>query len=183
MLKRSFLILGLIAAFASSGFAATNSNNATVALTATVGSSITLNLSTAAIDFATVTPGNATNAATSTADVTARWRLAPSSTLKVYAYFSGADAMNDGAGSSIPYASFQIQGGDLAALTSVNQTGPFSAGNSSLLFKTVAITGANKTNTTGDVTTLTFNLNLTSQTGLAVGSYTGTLNIQAQATP
>jgi hypothetical protein len=64
----------------------------------------------------------------------------------------------------------------------VNQTGPFSAGNSSLLFKTVAISGANKV-TTGDSTTLNFNLNLTSQPTLAAGAYTGTLNIQAQATP
>ena len=183
MLKRSLLVLGLIVAFASTSFAATNSNVATVALTATVGSSITISV-TSPIDFATVTPGNAVNAATSSATVTANWNLAPSHTsLKFYAYFSGANAMSDGAGSNIPYASFEIKGGDLGTtLTSVNQTGPFSAGNSSLLFKTVAITGANKV-TTGNTTTLDFNLNLTSQSTLAAGAYTGTLNIQAQATP
>jgi hypothetical protein len=183
MLKKSLLTLTLIAAVASMSFAATNSNTATVSLTATVGSSITLSV-TSPIDFATVTPGNAANAATSAATLTSSWNLAPSHTaLKFYAYFSSANAMTDGAGSNIPYASFEIKGGDLGAtLTPVNQTGPFSAGNSSLLFKTVAISGANKV-TTGDSTTLNFNLNLTSQPTLAAGAYTGTLNIQAQATP
>jgi hypothetical protein len=183
MLKKSLVFLGLMVAFASASFAATNSNAATVNLTAAVGSSITLSV-TSPIDFGTVTPGNAANPASSTATVTASWNLAPSHTaLKFYAYFSTAQAMSDGAGSNIPFAAFEIKGGDLGTtLTPVSQTGPFSAGNSSLLFKTVAISGANK-NTSGDTTALNFNLNLTSLSTLAAGSYTGTLNIQAQATP
>lgn len=183
MIRRFLAVMGLVAAFASTSFGATNSNTATVNLTAAVGSSITLSV-TSPIDFGTVTPGNAANPASTAATVTASWNLSPSHTsLKFYAYFSTAQAMSDGAGSNIPFSAFEIKGGDLGAtLTPVSQTGPFSAGNSSLLFKTVAISGANKV-TPSDTTTLNFNLNLTSLPTMAAGSYTGTLNIQAQATP
>jgi hypothetical protein len=45
----------------------------------------------------------------------------------------------------------------------------------------VAITGANKASST--TTTLTWNINTTSTPQLPAGTYTGTVNIQAQATP
>jgi hypothetical protein len=45
----------------------------------------------------------------------------------------------------------------------------------------VAITGANKNSST--TTTLTWNIDTTGTPQLPAGTYTGTVNIQAQATP
>jgi hypothetical protein len=183
-MKRFLAVMGLIVAFASTSFAATTSNAPTVTLTATVSTSISLVLSAATVDFPVVNLNTASNPASSTVNVTADWNLTNGSTLKFYAYFTTPNALTDGSGNNIPYSAFEIKGGDLGTtLTPVTQPSPLAAGNSSVLFKTVAISGANK-KTTGDSTTLSFNLNMMGITNLPAGSgYNGTLNIQAQATP
>ena len=65
-----------------------------------------------------------------------------------------------------------------AALTN---TVVFGAANAGLQLANVAITGANKNSSRTDV--MAFNINLSSLAQLPANTYTGTLNIQAQATP
>jgi hypothetical protein len=145
------------------------------------------------VTFGTVNPGNATNNATTSATVSIDWNLAPSHTaLALYAYFaSPTQALTDGATtpSNIPTSAFFMKAttssgtNNIPTFTAVTGTNAgFGAAGASLLVKTVTISTANK-KTTGDTTTLDFNLDLTGLSGLAAGNYTGTLNIQAQATP
>jgi hypothetical protein len=89
--------------------------------------------------------------------------------------------LTDGAGDNIPSADFYISdnGGASTALTN---SVTFSGGqNSGLQLANVQITGANKNSNRTDV--MAFNINLSSLPQLPANTYTGTLNIQAQATP
>jgi len=99
----------------------------------------------------------------------------------VYAYFgSAAAALTDGVGDNIPSSAFFIanNGGASTALTN---TVAFGGANGGLQLANVAITGANKNASRTDV--MAFNINLTTLPQLPANTYTGTLNIQAQATP
>jgi hypothetical protein len=101
----------------------------------------------------------------------------------VDAYFANATAaLSDGVGDNIPSSAFFISdnGGPSAALINSVAFGAASAG---LRLANVAITGANKNFTRNDV--MAFNINLTggSLPQLPAATYSGTLNIQAQATP
>jgi hypothetical protein len=123
------------------------------------------------------------------------WNLSPShSAVALYAYFSSpTQALTDGATTpnNIPTSAFFMKAtsstgtNNIPSFTAVTGTNPgFGAAGASLLVKTVAIGGSNK-QVTADTTTLDFKLDLTvgSTPSLPVGTYTGTLNIQAQATP
>jgi hypothetical protein len=187
MLRRSLAVICLIVAFASTSFASTNSNNATIALNANVASSITINPITG-VNFGTVAAGSTYTGSTV---VQMYWTLSPSQTLKLYAYFTTpAQALTDGNAtpSNIPSSSVLLRsadaGSNVTSFTAVTGTTVFGPAGGSLLVKTVNITGANKvvSSTTPDTTNLDIQLDLTSLS-LAAGSYTGTLNIQAQATP
>ena len=169
--------------------AATNSNNATVALTATVNTSLTVGLSSATQTWNTansnaLTPGAASNNGNAGITVTTTWVLQPGHTsVALYGYFaSAAAALVPTAGTTnIPSSAFEIKVG-AGAFTAVSGTNAgFGVAGSSLLLQTTAITGANKVSSA--TAALTFNLNLTSLPQLPADTYTGTLNIQAQATP
>ena len=69
------------------------------------------------------------------------------------------------------------------ASTALTNTVAFGAANGGLQLANVAITGANKSASRSDV--MAFNINLSGGTlpQLPAATYTGTLNIQAQATP
>jgi hypothetical protein len=90
--------------------------------------------------------------------------------------------LSDGAGDNIPSSAFTIadNAGTPAALTN---SVVFGAANAGLKLATVAITNANRSGTHTDA--MTFNINLSTGTlpQLPANPYTGTLNIQAQATP
>ena len=158
-----------------------NSGAQTIALNATLAESLTLTLSANAVNF-TLAAGSAANAGSTNVTATTAWVLQPGRTaVGVYAYFaSSAAALTDGAGDNIPSADFYIadNGGASTALTN---TVAFGGANAGLLLANVPITAANKSASRTD--TMAFNINLSTLGQLPANTYTGTLNIQAQATP
>jgi hypothetical protein len=158
-----------------------NSAAQPIALNAKLTESLSINLSASAVNF-TLTAGSAANAGSTNVTATTSWVLQPGRTaVGVYAYFgSSAAALTDGAGDNIPSADFFISdnGGASTALTN---TVAFGGGNAGLQLANVAITGANKNSNRTDV--MAFNINLSTLPQLPAATYTGTLNIQAQATP
>jgi hypothetical protein len=179
------IVAVLLAAFltATASAQALNSGAQPIALNATLGESLTLTLNAATVNF-TLTAGSATNAGLSGVTATTAWTLKPGRTaVGVYAYFaSSAAALTDGSGDNIPSSAFSIadNAGAAAALTN---TVAFGGANAGLQLANVAITAANRTSSRTDA--MTYNINLSGGTlpQLPAGTYTGTLNIQAQATP
>lgn len=176
------LVLLLMASAVSVASAQLNSGAQTIALNAKLTESLTLNLSANTVSF-TLAAGAANNPGSTNITATTAWVLQPGRTaVGVYAYFtSAAAALTDGAGDNIPSADFFISdnGGASTALTN---SVTFSGGqNSGLQLANVPITGANKNSNRTDV--MAFNINLSSLPQLPANTYTGTLNIQAQATP
>lgn len=158
-----------------------NSGAQPIALNANLSESLTLNLSANAVNFA-LTAGSANNPGSTNITATTAWTLKPGRTaVGVYAYFaSAAAALTDGVGDNIPSSAFFISdnGGASTALTN---TVAFGGANAGYQMANVAITGANKNSTRTDV--MAFNINLAALPQLPANTYTGTLNIQAQATP
>lgn len=177
------IALGLALATTIASAQAINSGAQTIALNATLAESLTLSLSANSVNF-TLAAGSAANAGSTNITATTAWVLKPGRTaVGVYAYFANAAAaLTDGAGNNIPSSAFFIadNAGPSTALTS---TVAFGAANGGTQLANVAITGANKTSSRTDV--MAFNINLTGGTlpQLPAATYTGTLNIQAQATP
>ena len=175
------LLAAFVATIASAQ--ALNSGAQPIALNATLGESLTLTLSASTVNF-TLAAGSAANAGSTNITATTAWTLKPGRTaVGVYAYFaSSTAALTDGAGDNIPSSAFFIadNGGASTALTN---SVAFGAANAGLQLANVAITAANRNSSRTDV--MAYNINLTGGTlpQLPAGTYTGTLNIQAQATP
>ena len=154
-----------------------------IALNAQLNESLTVNLSAAAVNF-TLAAGSATNAGSTNVIATTAWVLKPGrTTVAVDAYFAtAAAALTDGAGDNIPSSAFTISDNGGAAAALVN-TVAFGGANAGLQLASVPITGANKNANRTD--NMVFNINLSGGTlpQLPAATYTGTLNIQAQATP
>ena len=160
-----------------------NSGAQSVALTATMSEALTLTLSGNAVSF-TLTPGRPNNPGSTDVTVTTSWVLRPNrSAVTVNAYFnSSAAALTDGSGNDIPSSAVSISDNGGAAAPLVN-TVAFGGANAGLQLRNTPINGQNKNASATDV--VTFNIDLSSGTlpQLPSGNYTGTLNIQAQATP
>lgn len=153
-----------------------------IALNATLTETLTVSLTANAVSFA-LTPGSATNAGSTNITATTAWVLKPGRTaVGVYAYFATSTAaLTDGApGDNIPSSAFFISDNGLPSAALTNSV-TFSGANAGLQLANVAITGANKNSSRTDV--MAFNINLSTLPQLPAGTYTGTLNIQAQATP
>jgi hypothetical protein len=179
-----FVVIVLLSGAASLACAQVeNSAPQTIAITGTLAESLTVSLSASTVNFA-LTAGSAANAGSTSITATTRWVLKPGrTTMRVYAYFnSAAAALSDGAGDNIPSSAFKISdnGGASTALTN---SVAFGAANAGLQLASVAITGANRVGNRTDV--MAFNIDLSTGTlpQLPAAAYTGTLNIQAQATP
>jgi hypothetical protein len=160
-----------------------NSGAQPIALNATLAESLTLSLTANAVNFP-LTAGSAANPGSTNITATTAWVLKPGrTTLGVFAYFASAPAaLTDGAGNNIPSSAFKISdnGGASTALTN---TVAFGAATAGLQLANVALTAANRNGTRNDV--MAFNIDLSAGTlpQLPAATYTGTLNIQAQATP
>jgi len=156
-----------------------NSGASTIALNAVLNDSITVSLSSNAVNF-TLTAGSGSNPGSTGVTATTTWLLRPNvASLKLYAFFSSStSALTDGAGNNIPSADFQISNnaGPLNALTN---TVPFGGANAGLQLSSTPILGNNKSGTRTD--NMNFNINLVPLPSLPAGVYTGTLTIQAQA--
>jgi hypothetical protein len=155
---------------------ALNSNVANVLLNAPLAESLTVVAGPGTVNFALVPNGSAAGSAP--VSITTTWALGKTRTgVKLYAYFSSATALTDGAGDNIPTSSVtgSINGGAAAAFTTVT---PFGANGLAAIF-TAAI-GAGTFNSSHGPDTIGLTINTT---GLALpaATYTGTLNIQAQA--
>lgn len=183
LMRMTVLVLAVTFVASMASAQALNSGAQTIALNANLQESLTLNLSANAVNF-TLTAGSAANPGSANITATTAWTLKPGRTaVGVYAYFaSAAAALTDGAGHNIPSSAFFIadNGGASTALTN---TVAFGAANAGYQMSNVAITAANRTGNRTDV--MGYNINLTGGTlpQLPAATYTGTLNIQAQATP
>jgi len=178
-------VIALIIAAASSMASAQvlNSGAQAITLNATLAESLTLSLTANSVNF-TLAAGSATNAGSTNITATTAWTLKASRTaVGVHAYFTtAAAALTDGAGNNIPSSAFFIADNGGASTALVN-TVAFGGANAGLQLANVAITNANRASSRTDV--MAFNINLSGGTlpQLPAGTYTGTLNIQAQATP
>jgi len=134
-------------------------------------------------------PGSATNNGSAPIVVTTAWsNLNPGAAkpLTVWAYFGSASAALahlSACGAVCPdipssAVELRINGGPLSP---INQTGPFGAAGAARQIFSVRIVGSNKTGI--EVDTLAFNINLSTLPNLPADSYSGTLFIQAQASP
>lgn len=172
--------MGMIFA-ASMASAQLNSTAQTIALNATLSESLTVGLSANSVNF-TLAAGSNTNPGSTGVTATTKWALATGrSSVSLYAYFaSSASALTDGAGDNIPSSAFSIadNGGGAAALTN---TVAFGGANAGLRLANVAIAAGNFSGNRTDA--MTFNIDLSGGTlpSLPAATYTGTLNIQAQA--
>ncbi|MFZ0687689.1 MAG: hypothetical protein WAM89_19255 [Terriglobales bacterium] len=155
-----------------------NSAAKPISLTAVLNQSLTVTLSSSAVNF-NLTAGSASNPGNTSITATTSWVLnSIIGLVSVYAFFGNANAaLTDGAGDNIPSAEFQISdnGGAFTALTN---TAPFGGANAGLTLANVLVLGYEKGSRT-DV--MKFNINLSPLPALPPGDYAGTLTIQAQA--
>ncbi len=173
------LVLALVALAPRSEAQVLNSGASTITLQAVLNDSLTVSLSSAAVNF-TLTPGSASNPGSVGITATTAWALKPSvGSVKVYAFFaSSAAALTDGAGDNIPSADFEISD-NAGPFTALTTTVPFGGANAGLLLSTTRILGNNRSGSHSD--SLNFNINLSTLPSLPAATYTGTLTIQAQA--
>ncbi|MGA3222698.1 MAG: hypothetical protein ABSC65_02995 [Acidobacteriaceae bacterium] len=173
-----FFILGTSAALCQ-----LNSNTASVALKATLGESLTVAATPSTVAIPLVSGGTATG--TSPVAITTNWVLSASRTaVTLVGYFSSATAaLTDGAATpdNIPASEVlgQVTTGTPTSFTAFTQTAPLGAAGAGLTLFTQALTETNRTANRTD--NLNLEINLAAQPHLPAGSYTGTLNIQAQA--
>jgi len=170
-----------------------SSTAGTVTLNATLPESLTVGVTGGAIVNFTLAPNTAANAGSTTSTILTSWALSPGRTkVTVWAWVpNGAAALNDGGADNIPASAVTAtaagSGSAGGALNNVTSGGagvpafvtPVAA--TGVQIGNVTITGANKASST--TTTLTWNINTTSIPQLPAATYTGTVNIQAQATP
>jgi hypothetical protein len=175
--QKLWMILGALAllfAVAPASHAQLNSNTANVNLNAVLGEAITVSANPGTVNF-TLVPNGVANG-DSAVSVTTTWVLDAARTdVNLYAYFaSSAAALTDGAGNDIPSANV---GGSVNGGASV----PFSASvltGTGITVFTEALTPATLNSNRTDTIDLTID---TTGLGLPSATYTGTLNIQAQA--
>ena len=170
-----------------------NSNVGTVVLNASVTEALSISVTGGPVVNFTLAANTAANAGSTTSTVQTAWTLKPGRTrVAVWAWVpNGAAALTDGVGDNIPASAVSAAaagsgspGGALNSVASGGASVPAfvtPAAATGVQIGDIHITGANKTGSM--TTTLTWNINTTVVPQLPAGSYTGTVNIQAQATP
>lgn len=169
-------LLGLTLMVAPVSQAQINSNVATVNLNAVLSESITVSAAPGLVNFALVGSGVSAGSAQVAIDTT--WSLSTARTnVAVYAYFTApAAALTDGAGNDIPSSavSGSVNGGAMGAFTGAS---PFS-GASAITIGSQAVGVGSFNSSRSDTLDLQID---TTGLGLPAATYTGVLNIQAQA--
>ncbi len=155
-----------------------NSGPSTVALSATLMESLTLAVSPGTVNFTLVPNGTANG--NSAVSITTTWVLARTRTsVSVYAYFTSTTALTDGGTPANTVATSKFNGNINGAVYSAFTGGSSPWGANSLLVYTQSLGGAGTFNSSH---TDTLGLQVdTTGLSLPAGTYTGTLNIQAQA--
>jgi len=111
---RSLMLVGSLVLLVSIAGVSQRSNTSTVRLNAVVETSLTIALSNGSVTWNTANnnslrPGQPTNPGSNAITVTTSWLLGPRiSSLHLYGYFQGLNALSSGAGFNIPASNFQI---------------------------------------------------------------------------
>jgi hypothetical protein len=187
-LKFLGIVLGLALAVTPAASAQINSNVGGVSLSAMLPESLTVNITGGATVNFTLAANTPANAGGTTSTVQTAWVLSPGRTVvNIFAYVTTTGAaLTAGGGNNIPASAVKATAagsgspGGLLSTTAGGGAGSVipSAG-SGVQIGTVAITGLNKASST--TTTLTWNIDTTFNPQLPAATYTGTVNIQAQA--
>jgi hypothetical protein len=155
---------------------ALNSNNATVNLNAILSESLTVAAGPATVNFTPLAANGPTTGDNPVA-ITTTWALKSTRTsVKVYAYFASATGLTDGSGDNIPTSKVTGKIDGAAVGVPFTSATPFGANGVTVFSQTL---GAGLFNSThADTIALTVDT-----TGLALpaATYTGVLNVQAQA--
>ena len=169
-----------------------SSTAGTVTLNATLAESLTVNVTGGAVVNFNLAPNTAANAGSTTSTIQTAWVLTRGRTaVTVWAWVPiGGAALTDGVNNIPASAVTAAAAGSGSAGGALNTSVSGGAGVPAFVtpatatgvqIGNVAITGANKASST--TTTLTWNINTTFNAQLPASTYTGTVNIQAQATP
>lgn len=164
-----------------------NSNIATVVFNATLNESLTVVVNSGSSINFTLLPNTAVNSGSAVSSVTTTWTLKPGrNNIAVWAYFTSATAalnpVTPGNTVTIPSSAVKIQVNGSGVFNPCTNVSPFNAAASGLQIGSNSITG--NSNTQGTRTdTLSYQIDTTAVPQLPADSYTGVLNIQAQATP
>jgi hypothetical protein len=159
------------------------SNTASVALNATLGESLTVAATPSTVSIPLVSGATATG--TSPVAITTTWVLSASRTaVTLVGYFSSATvALTNGATTPANIPASEVLGqmttGTPTSFTAFTQTAPLGTAGAGLTLFTQGLSGTNRNANRTD--NLNLEINLASQPQLPAGTYTGTLNIQAQA--
>jgi hypothetical protein len=170
-----------------------NSNAGTVFLNATVTESLTVTITGGAtVNFA-LRPNTAANAGSTTSTIRTAWVLRPGRTsVSVWAWVpNGAAALTNGVGGNIPASALSavaagsgLGGGALNAVASGGGGVPAFVTPAAATGVEIGQVRIRRRNRTGNTTTtLTWNISTTGVPQLPAATYTGTVNIQAEATP
>jgi hypothetical protein len=176
-------VLAVFTLAVPAAFCQLNSNTASVALHATLGESLTVAATPATVNIPLVSGGTGTG--TAPVVITTAWVLSGSRTaVTLVGYFSSATvALTNGAAtpSNIPTSEVlgQVPTGTPTTFTAFTQTAPLGGAGSGLTLFSQPLNATNRTNNRTD--NLNLEINLAPQPLLPPGTYTGTLNIQAQA--
>lgn len=181
--RRALPLAALFFGFTASSWGQLNSTAGSVALTATLGESITLAVTPGTMSFALVAGGTATGS--TPISITTTWVLAASrANLVLDAYFSSASAALSTAGPpvvNIPSSEVlgQMTTGTPTSYTPFTQTGVVGAAGAGLALFTVSLSSSNRAGTRTD--SFSLEIDIASQPQLPAAVYTGTVYIQAQA--
>jgi hypothetical protein len=181
-------VAGAMALLSSTAAAAPgNSNVGNVQFNATLNESLTVTVTAGTTVNFTLAPNNNSNPGSNPSTVVTAWALKPGRTnIAVWAYFSSATAALNPATAgntvTIPSSAIGVQVGGSGPFNACTTVSPFNAAASGVLIGNTTITG--NTNTNGSRTdNLAYNIDTTVVPQLPADTYTGVLNIQAQATP
>jgi hypothetical protein len=176
-------VLALLTLLVPAAVCQLTSNTASVALNAALGESLTVAATPSTVAIPLLSGGTAIGS--SPVAIITTWILSASRTaVTLVGYFSSATAaLTDGATTPTNIPSSEVLGqmttGTPAAFTAFTQTSPLGAAGAGLTLFTQNLSGTNRTANRTD--NLNLEMNLPSQPQLPAGTYTGTLNIQAQA--
>lgn len=164
-----------------------NSNVANVQFNATLSESLTVTVNSGSTVTFALAPNASSNTGSTSSSVTTAWVLKPGRTnIAVWAYFSSATAalnpLTAGNTATIPSSAIGVQVGGSGPFNACTTVSPFNAAASGVLIGNTAITGNTNTNSSR-TDTLSYNIDTTQVPQLPADTYTGVLNIQAQATP
>ncbi len=155
-----------------------NSGPSTVSLSATLSESLTLSVAPNSVNFTLVPNGTANG--NSAVSITTTWVLARTrTTVSVYAYFISTTALTDGGTPANTVATSKFNGSVNGGAYSAFIGGSSPWGANSILVYTKTLGGAGTFNSS-HADTLGLQVDTTGLS-LPAGTYTGTLNIQAQA--